>query len=150
VAKNMIQGNEIVPCPYVLLSEEDTPSGASNEALPLEGFLAWAENDNSGERGVIIEPGETVDSLQPLLHRASYVAISFPKFSDGRGYSHARRLRKNLEYKGPIVSFGDVLRDQLMHMKRCGISAFIMRDDQDLSASLEVFERFPTYYQKAL
>jgi len=146
----MIQGTQIVPCPYVLLSEEDTPSGSSNEAMPLEGFLAWAEHDSAGERGVIIEPGETVDRLQAVLHRAAYVAISFPKFSDGRGYSHARRLRKNMEYSGPIVSFGDVLRDQLMHMQRCGMSAYMMREDQDLEASLEVFERFPSYYQEPL
>ena len=150
MAKHMIEGTQIVPCPYVILEEGQEGTGATTEALPMEDFLAWVKTNASGQRGVVVAPGDSVDVLESVLERASFIAISFPKFADGRGYSHSRRLRKNMSYKGPIVSFGDVLRDQLMHMQRCGMSAFIMREDQDLEASLEVFERFPAYYQKAL
>ena len=79
-----------------------------------------------------MSPDQNVDSLAPHLQRASFVAISFPKFGDGRGYSHARRLRKNHGYEGMILGFGDVLRDQLMHMHRCGINGLYLREDQDL------------------
>ena len=150
MAKLMIEGSNIVPCPYIILGEDDEATGVETEALSMEDFLTWASTEPTGLRGVVVEPGDNVDDLAAVLERASFIAISFPKFSDGRGYSHSRRLRKNMGYEGPIVSFGDVLRDQLMHMQRCGMSAYMMREDQDLEASLEVFERFPAYYQKAL
>ena len=52
------------------------------------------------------------------------IALEFPKFRDGRGYSWARLLRQRLGYKGEIRAVGDVLRDQWLFMSRCGIDAF--------------------------
>ena len=41
------------------------------------------------------------------------IAVDFPKFTDGRGYSIAYNLRKRLGYTGELRAIGDVLRDQL-------------------------------------
>jgi len=146
----MIQDEQICETPFQILMDEDAAQGTETEAISIARFLEWVEGNASGSTGVIVEPGENPDVLLPHFPRISFVAISFPAFTDGRGYSHARRIRKNHEFEGPIVSFGDVLRDQLMHMKRCGISAFILREDQDPEGCLEVFSRFPQFYQKSL
>ena len=70
----------------------------------MEDFLTWASTEPTGLRGVVVEPGDNVDDLAAVLERASFIAISFPKFSDGRGYSHSRRLRKNMGYEGPFIT----------------------------------------------
>jgi uncharacterized protein (DUF934 family) len=149
VAKEMILDQRVGPCPYRIVGEEDVPTHDPTEASPLAQWLEWIAATSDGQTGVILEPGDSADALASHLERASFIALSFPKFTDGRAYSHARRLRKNYGYTGIILSFGDVLRDQLMHMHRCGINGFILREDQDLAGALEVFERFPTYYQKS-
>ena len=80
--------------------------------------------------------------LKASAHSLSFVAIHFPKFADGRGYSHAKRVRAIWGYEGVIVAFGDVLRDQLFYMHQCGINAFYMREDQNLQASLAAFNLY--------
>ena len=69
--------------------------------------------------------------------RFGLIALSFPKFSDGRAYSQARLLRERFGYRGELRATGHVLRDQLLHMHRAGFDAFeIGRDD-----AAEVFAR---------
>jgi uncharacterized protein (DUF934 family) len=59
------------------------------------------------------------------------IAVRFPKFGDGRGYSIARLLRERYGYRGELRAVGDVLRDQLLFMKRSGFDSFSLREDQD-------------------
>ena len=147
--KWMILDKEITPRRFTIAGEEETLPASPQTAIPMEAWLAWAESTagDASQQGGIVAPDENVDSLAAHLDRASFVAISFPKFADGRGYSHARRLRKNHGYEGLVLAFGDVLRDQLMHMHRCGINGLYLREDQDMEAAMEVFERFTDYYQ---
>ena len=58
-----------------------------------------------------------------LQHFAT-VALEFPKFRDGRAYTHARMLRERLGYTGEVRAVGDVLQEQLHFMQRCGFDAF--------------------------
>jgi uncharacterized protein (DUF934 family) len=75
--------------------------------------------------------------------------VEFPAFKDGRGYSHARILREHHGYKGDIRAVGDVLRDQLFLMQRCGISSFYVREDTDIEAALIGLSDFSVKYQTA-
>ena len=51
----------------------------------------------------------------------STIILEFPAFKDGRAYSQARILRERYGYTGEIRARGDVLRDQLLFMARCGV-----------------------------
>jgi phosphoadenosine phosphosulfate reductase len=82
-------------------------------------FLAHA-----GPLGVEIAAGEPVDVLKPFLSRLALIAIEFPRFSDGRGYTAARLLRERLGFRGELRAVGDVLADQISLMRRCGIDSF--------------------------
>jgi uncharacterized protein (DUF934 family) len=73
--------------------------------------------------------------------------VSFPKFTDGRGFSTARLLRERYRYRGELRAVGDVLRDQLLFLARCGFDAFALRADQDPDAALAAFEDFTEAYQ---
>jgi uncharacterized protein (DUF934 family) len=73
---------------------------------------------------VLADPAVVLVGETDALERLTAVVIPFAKFSDGRGYSLARRLRDELHYKGEIRATGDVLLDQLPLMLRCGFDAF--------------------------
>lgn len=74
--------------------------------------------------GIRLTSDQAPDALSDDIHRLAVIALEFPKFRDGRGYSWARMLRQRLGYKGEIRAVGDVLRDQWLFMSRCGIDAF--------------------------
>jgi len=84
--------------------------------------------------GVLVEAGEAIDALLPDLERLSLVALSFPKFGDGRSFSKASMLRGQHGFGGEIRAVGDVLWDQLQLMRRCGFDAFAIDNEPTLRA----------------
>ena len=75
------------------------------------------------------------------------IAIHLPVFTDGRAYSSARMLRQQLRWSGPLMAVGDVLRDQLLLLERCGFDTFRLRADQDPQEALSAFADFSDAYQ---
>ena len=145
--RQMILDKALADAPYRIVEDPDA-SPAARTAVPLERWLALHQSGvEMTETGVILYGDSDISLLQDTLDNLPFVAVNFPKFTDGRGYSHARRLRALWGYKGLILAFGDVLRDQVLYMSRCGINGFYMRDDQDLQASLAAFELYTSLYQ---
>ena len=81
------------------------------------------------------------------MQRFPLIAVNFPKFGDGRGYSIARLLRERYGFKGELRAIGDVLHDHLFFMSQCGFDAFALREDQDAQEALSVFGTFSDGYQ---
>lgn len=110
--------------------------------LPLTAHYAvWLDSDETPE---ILQ-----NALGNELNRLPLVAIHFPVFSDGRGYSYAQILRQDLQYTGEIRAVGDILVDQLFFMRRCGFNAFVLRDPEQIKAAEQAFETFKYCYQAA-
>lgn len=105
---------------------DDEAVGEGPAILPLKRFLAEHEAlaSRNAPLGVIVDAGEKLDELVPLLSRVSLVAVPFPKFADGRSMSTARLLRERHGFEGEIRATGDVLIDQMPLMRRCGVDAF--------------------------
>ena len=57
--------------------------------------------------------------------------------SDGRGYSTARLLVERFKYAGEIRAVGDVLQDQIPHMRRCGFNALVVTHEPSRQALIE-------------
>ena len=104
--------------------------------LPLKAWLEQRDALLGREQllGVRIEPGEALGPVVPDLSRLNVVALSFPKFADGRSFSKATMLREEHGYKGEIRAVGDVLWDQLQLMARCGFDAFEITHEPTLRA----------------
>lgn len=113
-------------------------------AVTLDAFLG-----QSNATAVRIEPGEDVRALLPFLDRLALIEVSFPAFRDGRGYSAARILRE-AGYAGELRAEGDVLVDQISHMRRCGFDSFAPRHPLDPAVVNTVLERYETVYQTAV
>ena len=75
------------------------------------------------------------------------IAINFPKFGDGRGYSIARLLRERYGYKGELRATGQVARDLLHGMAQCGFDVFELRAGEDPQEALKAFADFSEQYQ---
>jgi len=74
--------------------------------------------------GLQIEPGEAIDDLAADLGRFALIALSFPKFADGRAFSTARLLRDKHGFIGELRAVGNVLSDQIPYMRRVGFDTY--------------------------
>jgi len=160
-AEKLIVDGQHQPDNWLLCPKETTPEDlagyeAENLILPLACWLAAGEQiaARRGQTGVWLQSHERAETLVAESHTPvtdiPLIAVDFPVFSDGRGYTTARTLRSALGYKGEMRAIGDVLRDQLFYMRRCGFSAYAMREDQDLESSLSAFSDFQEAYQAAV
>lgn len=79
-----------------------------------------------GKLGLRLPNDAAPEQIAPDLERFDLIVLNFPKFTDGRAYSQARLLRSRYGYKGELRATGDVLRDQLLFMRRCGFNSFVV------------------------
>lgn len=101
------------------------------------------------EIGVWLAPDSEPADIVADFDKIALIAVDFPVFRDGRGYSTARLLRERYGYKGEIRAIGDVLRDQLRFYERCGFNAYALREDKDIHDALKAFTEFTVQYQGA-
>ena len=120
--------------------------------LPLAVWLARKDEILAGKQpvGIWLESNEGPETIANDLAHFTVIGVNFPKFADGRGYSTARLLRERFAYTGEIRALGDVLRDQLFLLKRCGFDAFAVRQDKDIEAALAGLTAFSESYQTAV
>lgn len=110
--------------PWIIETEELKAGEGQKALLTLDDFLAAVEESNTVDFGVVIAPADDVTKLAPYLDRIALVAVKFPAFNDGRGFSHASLLRDRLNYQGEVRAVGDVLIDQIPLMLRTGFDSF--------------------------
>jgi phosphoadenosine phosphosulfate reductase len=99
-----------------------------------------------GEVGVWLAPSDDPGVLAADIATLPLVAVDFPQFTDGRGYSIGRLLRDRHGFQGELRAIGDVLRDQLYALSECGFDAFAIRDDRDPHDALSGFDDFSGVY----
>jgi uncharacterized protein (DUF934 family) len=80
--------------------------------------------------GVLLAGSDDPGQLGADLPGIGLIAIEFPKFVDGRGFSTARLLRERYGYKGEIRAVGSYLPDQIYYLRRCGFDAFEVPDER--------------------
>jgi uncharacterized protein (DUF934 family) len=135
------------------------PDGAL-PALPEGGDVAvplslWTERRHdllayAGRLGVWLDSHEDPAAIAPDLGRFALVAVNFPKFGDGRGYSIARLLRERHGYAGELRAIGEVARDLLFYMAACGFDAFSLREGENVDEALAAFSDFSESYQASV
>lgn len=99
--------------------------------------------------GVQLPNTEDVEALWPSICALPLIALSFPLYSDGRAYSQARLLRDRLGFRGQLRATGEVIRDQVLEMHRCGFNEIVPRADQSLDDCVRAFKDFSLAYQGA-
>lgn len=134
------------------LKENDTPQGVAVPSgkviVPLKVWQAQrVALQSRADLGVWLASGERAEELKDDLARFTVIAVDFPRFADGRGYSIAYHLRARFGYRGELRAIGDVLRDQMFYMQRVGFDAFAPRPDKDIHEALKGLSDFSVTYQ---
>lgn len=101
-------------------------------------------------QGVWLSPADDPQAIADSLDRLALVAIHFPKFADGRGYSSARLLRERYGYRGELRAFGDVGRDQVFFLARVGFDSFVLGEGKSAREALAALSEVPVAYQGAV
>ena len=99
--------------------------------------------------GVRIEPDEEVEALAYDLPKLAVVAVAFPKYRDGRGFSTAHLLRSRFGFKGEIRAVGEVLREEANFLTRCGCDSFETADGSSPQQWAHAANRHRHVYQRA-
>ncbi|WP_371868444.1 DUF934 domain-containing protein [Duganella margarita] len=162
----IIKGREVVEDDWQVLRLAEPVDGApvhdpATVSVPAGKFIVplslWlvqrevlAARTAAGEIAVWIASDERPETLKGLLDQFPLIAVDFPKFTDGRGYSIAYNLRTRLGWTGELRAVGDVLRDQLFSMQRVGFDAYSVRSDRDVHDALKGLSDFSETYQASV
>jgi uncharacterized protein (DUF934 family) len=120
----------------------------------IVGLADWRDNraellGRNPPVGVRLGAGDSIDEIVGDLAAISLVALEFAGVGEGRGYSQARLLREHHGFAGEIRAVGDVSRDRLAFMQRCGFNAYELRPGSDLQDALKAFGEISAHYQSA-
>jgi uncharacterized protein (DUF934 family) len=96
---------------------------------------------------LLLQPADDLAALGGRIAGLRIVAVNFPKFGDGRGFSLARLLREGHGYAGELRAVGEVARDHLHAMAQCGFDAFELRPGEDAQQALAALGEFSEQYQ---
>ncbi len=128
---------------------------AAPDDVPVTVSLArWKKQRESlrarpGKLGLRLPNDAAPEEIASDLARFDLIVLHFPKFTDGRAYSQARLLRSRHRYHGELRASGNVLRDQLLFMRRCGFNTFFVDDRAIKEDWAKAFGEFDVFYQNA-
>ena len=118
--------------PWIIETDEVKAGEGQTALLTIDELIERADNSNDVGFGVLVKPADDVSRLEPYLYRLALIAVAFPAFNDGRGFSHASLLRERLGYANELRAVGDVLIDQVPLMLRCGFDSFAVTNETAL------------------
>jgi len=129
----LFKSGRFVADPWRQWEEGDDPATVRFTHVPL---AVWLDSRDAFEAnphpiGLMVEPaeGDRVETVGDDLSHFNSVAVGFPAFTDGRGYSAARLIRERYGYRGELRAVGDILADQAAFYRRCGFDALVVRDE---------------------
>lgn len=99
---------------------------------------------------VKLDVTDSVEDILPFIDHLQMIVLQFKVFADGRAFSQSRLLRDRHGYQGQIRAVGDVIRDQLSFMQRCGFSQFQLAESEDVNLALHAFGDISQTYQPEL
>ena len=126
--------------------------------VPLD---TWLQRDEQAYRfrahpvAVLLSPDSGLDALfaqqdaAALQSQILFLAIDFPAYTDGRGYSLAQLSRRQYNWKGELRAIGDVMIDTMHYMARCGFDSFLVKPSHDPRKALAALGTFSVQYQKS-
>src|SRR3982751_4106971 len=151
----VIKDRQVVNNNWLLLKSPRETAAVEDSADVIVPAEFWSSHREfllarSGKSGVWLDSHQDPAPIAADLSRLHLVAINFPQFTDGRGYSIARLLRERYGWRGELRAIGDVLRDQLFYLSRCGFNSFDLREGENVQAALAALDDFSEGYQTSV
>jgi uncharacterized protein (DUF934 family) len=145
----LLKEGKVVEDSWALLAEDAEAAPEGNVIVTLEQWQDGRERlrGHNGHLGLRLRSDQSPAQIADDLQHFDLVALEFPRFGDGRAYSYARLLRERYGFKGELRAVGNVLRDQLAFMVRCGFDSFEVANDKAVEAWREAMAEFTQWYQ---
>ena len=146
---NIILNGAVAPNAWTLVEAGTDAPIVDNSIVPLAVWQAIREDASYANKriGVWLAPADDPAVLAEDIARLPLIAVQFPAFTDGRGYSIGRLLRERLGYKGEMRAIGDVGRDHLFNLFHCGFNAFEIKASQRAEDAIAGLKAFSDNYQ---
>ncbi|RZU44876.1 uncharacterized protein (DUF934 family) [Fluviicoccus keumensis] len=146
----IIHGRQIIDDAFTLVTEGPLPSGAVCVSLGYFLENRSAVLSHTGLKGVQLKPDQHPELLGDAVTSLDMIALEFPAFADGRGYSYAWLLRNRLGFTGELRATGDVFKDNIYYLSRCGFDSFAVRADKNIEVALTGLDDFSEAYQASI
>lgn len=145
----LLKGGRVSEDAWTSVGDDDALSESGALLVTLKRWQAEREalRARNGAVGIRLPNSADVATIAADLDRIELVALEFPKFNDGRAFSQARQLRERYGYAGELRATGQVLRDQLLFMARCGFDAFELAKGEPVAAWEAAIVEFSVFYQ---
>ena len=136
---------------WMLLQDLVDVDDSGDVMVPLPHWSARRETllKRSGRNGLWLSSEDEIESVAEDIAHFALIALEFSASTDGRHYSTARLLRERYAYSGELRASGEVRRDQLFFLTRCGFDSFLLADNCDLEDFLRGGNDFSSVYQYA-
>ena len=123
---------------------------ALEEPLHEVTLADWCANPqaHADATALVVSNDASLAEIHLDLNGFDSIVLDFPSFTDGRAFSQARLLRERYGFAGEIRARGEILRDQIFFMTRCGIDAFEF-DGVRTPAMQDALHEFTFAYQPA-
>ena len=152
---SVIKNREIQADDWQLINDPQT----GIEQLPSDGpvivpLQLWqTQREQLAQRadpvGIWLDSDQEPEIIAGDLNQLPLIAINFPIFTDGRGYSYARLLRERYHFQGELRAIGDVTQDQLFYMRRCGFDSFVLKPGKEIDTAVNGLKTISQTYQAA-
>ena len=142
---NIIKDNSVIEDQWTLIAKEAEVAPDQKAILPLS---LWLKTSNRDQYGLWLDSDESPEQIEADVSKLDIIAINFPSFADGRGFSYGRELREK-GFKGELRAIGNFMRDQLFFLKRCGFNAFQLTNN-DQQKALDSLNDFTHCYQASI
>ena len=145
----LIKNGVFADDPWTVVGEEDPVPGEGPVIVSVERWQAERETliGRNEPLGIRLRSDQSPALIEADLDRFEVIAIEFPAFKDGRGFSYGRLLRERLGYEGEIRAFGHVIRDQFLFLARCGFDAVDVGARYDADDWAEALAEQSVFYQ---
>lgn len=149
----IIKNSAVIEDSWQLLHADSDLEHATEVSQPIVPLSLWQAHSDELKLlptlGIWLESHEAIEDIADALPHFAVVALDFPSFTDGRHFSSAHLLRERYAYSGEVRAIGDVMRDQLYYLQRCGFDAFAVRQDRCPYDALKGLTDFSVCYQSA-
>ncbi len=153
----LLKDGAIVDNTWTLLAKTEDTTASVPAGAVIVPLAVWLEQRQAllqrDAVGVWLDSDETPEQIPAEdIDRLPLIAVNFPVFTDGRGFTSARLLRDRFEFKGELRAVGYFLAEQVCYLRRCGVNAFDFgaEREQHLPAAQVALQDFTEYYQGAV
>lgn len=153
MSATILRGGELVEDDWTLVEDGRTEI-ESDAAKVIVTLARWRGEREAllaahADVGVLVPNTADIEAVFAEIADRALIVLQFPAFTDGRALSQAVVLRKRLGFRGELRAVGDVIRDLVFWLGRCGFDSIVPRKDQRLEDCRGALREFTVAYQAA-